>query len=152
MTRLFTPVLPILILLPVLAMANEVPKPGSFQESVHLFPDCPETPNCVSSLAKDPGRRVEPFPLKGTPDHSLEALTAVIKSMKRAAIVSTSSGRIEAEFRSILGFVDDLILAVSPDGNKIHVRSAARAGSWDLGVNRRRVERIRKKYLASGAN
>ena len=152
MTRPFFFVQLIWILLPVLVMANQIPKNGTFQESALLFPDCPETPNCVSSLAQQPARKVDPFPVNGTPAHSLEVLTAIIQSMKRATIVSTSSGRIEAEFRSILGFVDDLTLAVSSDGTKIHVRSAARSGSWDLGVNRRRVERIRKKYLASGTD
>jgi uncharacterized protein (DUF1499 family) len=51
------------------------------------------------------------------------------------------------EFRSVLGFVDDLIFAASPEEEVIHVRSASRTGKWDLGVNRRWVERIRKLYL-----
>jgi len=150
MTRKIVLVLLMLVLIPVSTMVNQIPKPGNAQEGDFLFPDCPGTPNCVSSLAKDPARKVEPFPLKGTPAQSMETLAGIIKKMPRASIMTGSPERIEAEFRSILGFVDDLMLVVSPDGYMIHVRSAARSGSWDLGVNRKRVERIRKRYLESG--
>jgi uncharacterized protein (DUF1499 family) len=143
----FTIVLITMLFFPLAAMTGEISTPEHTQEKGVTFPECPGTPNCVSSLAREPARKVEPFPLKGTPAHSMEALVAIIKTMPRVTIVSASPGRIEAEFRSILGFVDDLLLAVSPDGDKIHVRSAARSGSWDLGVNRRRVEKIRKRYL-----
>jgi len=117
------------------------------REKSDPFPECPSTPNCVSSLAGNPARRVEAFPVKGTPDQSMEKLAAIIRAMPRSTIVSASQERIDAEFRSFLGFVDDLVLAVSADKKVVHVRSAARSGSWDLGVNRRRVERIRRKYL-----
>jgi uncharacterized protein (DUF1499 family) len=113
------------------------------------FPSCPDTPNCVSSLARDQAKRINSFPLKGTSSQSMELLTAIIKSMSRATVVSSSPDRIHAEFRSFLGFVDDTLFKVSDDGKVIHVRSAARTGSWDLGVNRRRVEKIRKQYLES---
>ncbi|MDF1526887.1 MAG: DUF1499 domain-containing protein [bacterium] len=139
----------ILLLLPVLTMANEIQDPQISQKDLD-FPACPGTPNCVSSLAKDPAKRVEPFPLKGASSQSMELLSAIMGSMPRATVVSSSPDTIQAEFRSLLGFVDDILFKVSEDGKVIHVRSAARTGSWDLGVNRRRVEKIRKKYLESG--
>lgn len=40
-------------------------------------------------------------------------------------------------------FVDDLELHLRPEQNLIAVRSAARLGSSDLGVNRKRVEKLR---------
>jgi uncharacterized protein (DUF1499 family) len=111
------------------------------------FPDCPETPNCVSSLAREPARRVDPFPVIGTPARSMEILVSVIRSLPRSDVASSSAQRIEARFRSLMGFVDDLLIVHFPEGDMIHVRSASRKGRWDLGVNRRRVERIRKRYL-----
>ncbi len=146
--RNFTIILLILFLLPVLTMANEIQDPQISQKDLD-FPACPGTPNCVSSLAKDPAKRVEPFPLKGTSSQSMELLSAIIGSMPRATVVSSSPDRIQAQFRSLLGFVDDTLFKVSDDGKVIHVRSAARTGSWDLGVNRRRVEKIRAKYLGN---
>jgi len=139
-----------LLLLPVLTMANEIFTPDHTQESGSHLPECPDSPNCVSSKAQDPAKRVESFPLRGTPSESLRRLEEIIHAMPRATIAASSPGRIQAEFRSILGFVDDILFQVAPDGKVIHVRSAARTGHWDLGVNRKRVERIRKQYVGSG--
>lgn len=115
-----------------------------------LLPPCPGTPNCVSSLAEDPAKMVDPFPVKDSPRSSMELLASIMGSMRRSTIVSSEPCRIDAEFRSFLGFVDDLVFAAEREGDVIHVRSAARSGIWDLGVNRRRVEKIRKKYMGKG--
>ena len=141
-----TVIILMLLLLPVLTMANEIQDPQISQKDLD-FPACPEKPNCVSSLARDQAKRIEPLPLKGTSSQSMELLTAIIRSMPRTTVVSSSPDRIQAEFGSFLGFVDDTLFKVSDDGKVIHVRSAARTGSWDLGVNRRRVEKIRAMYL-----
>ncbi len=114
---------------------------------VSLLPPCPESPNCVSSLSADAAKRVEPFPLNGTLSRSMEQIVELIKALPRATIVFSSPKSIQVEFRSVMGFVDDLIFVATPEENVIHIRSAARSGSWDLGVNKRRVERIRKLYL-----
>jgi len=45
-----------------------------------------------------------------------------------------------------LGFVDDLEFLSEPSKGVIQVRSASRMGHSDLGVNRSRVERIRKLW------
>jgi len=36
-------------------------------------------------------------------------------------------------------------LLADPDAGVIHVRSASRVGTWDLGLNRRRVEDLRRR-------
>lgn len=48
------------------------------------------------------------------------------------------------------GFVDDLELLADPEAGVLRVRSASRLGDSDLGVNLRRVERLRSA-LALGA-
>jgi len=47
----------------------------------------------------------------------------------------------------VLGFVDDVEFYC--DGLVIQVRSASRLGYSDLGVNRKRVEEIRRAFAAS---
>jgi uncharacterized protein (DUF1499 family) len=42
-----------------------------------------------------------------------------------------------------MGFVDDLEFYFPREESVIHLRSAARLGESDLGVNRRRLEQIR---------
>ena len=148
MMRIIISILLILLLLPVLTMANEIQDPQISQKDLD-FPACPDTPNCVSSLAKDPAKMVDPLPLRDNPSRSMLLLKSVISSMPRVTIISTSPERIEAEFRSFLGFVDDVLFVLSVEKDIIHVRSSSRKGSWDLGVNRRRVEKIRAKYLGN---
>jgi uncharacterized protein (DUF1499 family) len=54
------------------------------------------------------------------------------------------SMRASAVYRVALVFKDDVQIAVDPQapGSVLHVRSASRVGESDLGVNRRRVERL----------
>jgi uncharacterized protein (DUF1499 family) len=46
----------------------------------------------------------------------------------------------------IFRFVDDVEFRLVGAENVIHVRSASRVGYSDLGVNRKRVERLRTKF------
>jgi len=59
--------------------------------------------------------------------------------------VSTDS-YLRVEFTTMIWrFVDDLELLADIDQAVIHVRSASRVGTWDLGANRRRVESLRHR-------
>jgi len=110
------------------------------------LPPCPSSPNCVSSRDPDPARRVDPIPFRGTPEEARDALEEVVRFLPRATIVASSGIGIRAEFRSLLGFVDDVEFRIDGAAGVIHVRSASRKGYWDLGVNRRRVETIREAF------
>jgi len=113
--------------------------------------DCPDTPNCVSSLAKNAKHRVEPFKLKKDPKTSWDVVQKTVGLLSRTNIVSADNSNIHAECRSIIfRFVDDLALHLSPSNGIIHIRSASRTGYSDLGVNRRRVENLRKKLQSKG--
>ena len=108
--------------------------------------DCPDTPNCVSSLAKNAKHRVEPFKLKKDPKTSWDIVQETVGSLPRTKVVSANNNDIHAECRSmIFRFVDDLTLHLTTSNGIIHIRSASRTGYSDLGVNRRRVENLRKK-------
>ena len=48
-----------------------------------------------------------------------------------------------------MGYVDDVELALDAAAGVIHVRSAARLGVRDFGVNRARVEALRSKLGAA---
>jgi uncharacterized protein (DUF1499 family) len=110
------------------------------------FLDCPDSPNCVSSLAKNPKHRVEPFKLKKDPKTSWDIIQKTVGSLPRTKIVTADNSDIHAECRSmIFRFVDDLTFHLTPSNDIIHVRSASRIGYSDFGVNRRRVENLRKK-------
>jgi len=110
------------------------------------LPPCPSSPNCVSSRDPDPARRVDPIPFRGTPEEAREALEAVVRSLPRSKVIASSGDLVRAEFRSQLGFVDDVEFRIDGAAGMIHVRSASRKGYWDLGVNRRRVVAIRETF------
>ncbi len=113
--------------------------------------DCPDTPNCVSSLAKNPKYRVEPFNLNKDPKTSWDIVKKTVELLPGTKVVSEDNSDIHAECKSmIFRFVDDLTLHLTPSKGIIHIRSASRIGYSDLGVNRRRVETLRKKLKQNG--
>ena len=110
---------------------------------------CPKSPNCVSSLSEDKSHQVDPLTYSATLEEAREKLISVIKSMKRSEIVTAEKNYIHATFTSFLfRFVDDVEFSLDDETKVINVRSASRAGYSDLGVNRRRVEEIRKRFIA----
>ena len=105
---------------------------------------CPGSPNCVSSEATNE-QRVEPLRYDGDAARARARLLGVLNGMERARIVQSTDDYVHVEFRSaVFGFVDDVEFYFSPPGT-IQVRSAARTGYYDFGVNRERVETLRAR-------
>lgn len=74
-------------------------------------------------------------------------LLGVLNSFNRVRIVEIEEDYIHAEFVSfIFRFVDDVEFYFDNAKKLIQVRSASRTGYSDLGVNRRRIEEIRKQF------
>ena len=108
--------------------------------------DCGRRPNCVSSNATDPRRRVGPWRLRTSPETAWAVVREVVAATPRTRIVAQEDGYLHAEARSrLLRFVDDLEVALDTERGLITVRSASRLGYSDRGVNRRRVERLRQQ-------
>ena len=99
------------------------------------LPDCPASPNCerISTNYDVPADRLF--------DSTRDALAALGPVTLRADV---DSMRAHAVYRVALVFKDDVDVAVdsTATGNVLHVRSASRMGYDDLGVNRRRVQRL----------
>ena len=78
---------------------------------------------------------------------SLDRIEEICESMG-AKIIERTDEYLLAEFRTrIMRYTDDVEWLVV--GDELHFRSASRLGHWDLGVNRRRMTRIGKQYLAA---
>jgi uncharacterized protein (DUF1499 family) len=112
--------------------------------------DCPASPNCVSSQAAEPARRIEPLAYPpGQDQQARNILLQILHELPRTTITEQSEGVIKAVVQSALfRFKDDLEFHFDQQAGLIHLRSAARTGYWDLGVNRRRVEHIRSRFNA----
>lgn len=114
-------------------------KPSLGVEDGKLSP-CPATPNCVSSQCGG----CEPFLYR---EDGIQALSEILHQEPRAKVVTLSKNYLHAEFRSRwLKFVDDVEFYTDAQKNVIHVRSASRLGYSDLGVNHKRVEKLRDLY------
>jgi len=114
--------------------------------------DCPDSPNCVCSDAVDPSHRVTAFALAMAPSEAWNEIRAAVTALPRTRIVKRTSDYLHAQCSSALfGFVDDLELHLrTPHGGTVAVRSAARIGYWDFGVNRARVERLHSDLVRRG--
>ena len=111
---------------------------------------CPTTPNCVNSQAKDKKHYIEPILMTGTPLEVKNHILKILNELKRAKIIVAEDHYIRVEFISkVFRFIDDLEFYFPNTKSKemtIHVRSASRVGYSDFGVNRKRIEQIRSKF------
>ena len=108
---------------------------------------CPKSPNCVSSLAVDKEHFIAPIPYGGNNALTKHKLLEILNSFKRTRVVRIEGNYIQAEFvSSVFRFVDDVEFYLDDAVKVIQVKSASRTGYSDFGVNRRRVEMIRKKF------
>ncbi len=112
---------------------------------------CASTPNCVSSDSADAAHAIPGFQLAAPPAEAWRALRTLLESLPRVQIGIATDDYFHAECSSVFfGFVDDLELHLRAAQNVIAVRSAARLGHSDLGVNRRRVENLRRLLTERG--
>ena len=110
---------------------------------------CPDTPNCVNSQATDKKHFIEPIIVSASPLETKNYILDALDELKVSRIVVVEDNYIRAEFVSkVFRFVDDVEFYFPESDAKeslIHVRSASRVGYSDLGVNRKRIEKIRSK-------
>jgi uncharacterized protein (DUF1499 family) len=107
--------------------------------------ECPDSPNCVSSQTVKKGHTIDPLSYKGSISEAKQALLLIISSLPRTKIIVDNDRYIHVTFTSrLMRFVDDVEFLFDDTNKQIHVRSASRVGYSDMGVNRKRVENLRK--------
>jgi apolipoprotein D and lipocalin family protein len=112
-----------------------------------MITPCPSTPNCVSSLDKGRKSYIEPLTYAGSEKDARKRLLKVLSLMKRTRVKKSDENYIHAESVSaIMRFVDDVEFFFDVPQKVIQVKSASRTGYSDFGVNRRRIEKIRKLF------
>jgi uncharacterized protein (DUF1499 family) len=144
MTELQSVKIPIVLLAAILSLMSTI---LSSSETTHTLAPCPASPNCVSSLAADAEHATEPLGFNGDATLAWERLKSALGKESRLSIIEDTGSYLHAEARSLVfRFVDDVEFVLDPGAELIQVRSASRTGYSDFGVNRRRVERIRRAY------
>lgn len=118
------------------------------------LPPCPDTPNCVSSQAPAGDHRhfIEPLAFSGDSRAAWQSLHRALGAMPRTRVIEDSGDYLHAEATSLVfRFVDDLECLMDESASVIHVRSASRVGHGDMGVNRKRVEKLRALMAGQSA-
>jgi len=110
---------------------------------------CPSSPNCVSSQSSDPDHAVAALYYTSSPAEAMAKLKRIMQAMPRTLIVTETPAYLHVECTSaVMRLVDDVEFSLDESTRSINLRSASRLGKSDLGVNRKRVEEIRAKWIA----
>lgn len=92
----------------------------------------------------DPKHAIDPIAYHIDRDAARKTLLKTLTVVPRTEVIEQTDNYIHALSKSrIFKFIDDVEFYFPPNESVIHVRSAARVGESDLGVNRRRLEQIR---------
>ena len=111
------------------------------------FHPCPKSPNCVSTQSTDEKHRMEAIQYSSTVDEAKGKIKNIITSFKRTKLITETENYLHFEFRTAtFKFVDDVEFYLDDKEKLIHFRSAARMGWSDMGVNRKRMRKIRELY------
>jgi uncharacterized protein (DUF1499 family) len=78
----------------------------------------------------------------------MAAILAVVEKMQRTTVITQRENYLHVEYRTKMGFVDDVEFYLDESTDTVHFRSASRIGYSDLGVNRKRMEEFSSLYRA----
>ena len=107
---------------------------------------CPKSPNCVSTRSSDEQHGIEALPFRGSRAETMARILRVVDKMERTTIITRREDYLHVEYRTKMGFVDDVEFYLDAQTQTVHFRSASRLGYSDLGVNRKRMEEFTALY------
>jgi len=137
-------VIPIIVL--VLFFSKNERKPSVLGATKGLLAPCPDSPNCVSSQANDASHYIDPIKYSGG-EHPFIFLKRIISKFPKTQIIKENPDYLHVEFRSdFFSFVDDVEFLYDKESKIIHLRSASRTGYSDLGVNKKRLNKISEDF------
>ncbi len=114
------------------------------------FAPCPDSPNCVSTQATDEPHAIHPIAYTGNKNEARKHLLKIIHSLPRTRVITDNENYFHVEFTSrVFRFVDDAEFFLEKENGRIHFRAASRLGYSDLGANRKRMDTIRSRFIAS---
>lgn len=95
--------------------------------------------------------QIAPLALHGDGATTLAKISSIVEGMSGATIVERRGDYLYAQFTTRwLKFVDDTEFWFDAAHQVVQVRSASRIGRKDFGVNRARIEHIRRSLAGSG--
>jgi len=112
---------------------------------------CPDKPNCIcTEFVADATHYVDPIGFSQS--NAADILSNLKNSVREmgGSIQAETGNYLAATFSSsIFRFVDDLEIRIDTDQDMIHMRSASRVGRSDRGVNKKRIEQLKKLFRST---
>ena len=122
---------------------------GSVPDSIGIrnnkLAECPDSPNCVSSQSEKESHFMTSWKYKDSMDLVYNEMIEFFKKKNDVKIIETRKNYIWLTFTiPVMGFVDDVEFYFPENEKVIHFRSASRVGYSDLGVNKNRMNQLKK--------
>jgi len=115
------------------------------QDKNSILAPCPDKPNCVCSEYKEDIQHfIAPLTISSKKlPRAMEHIKISIKSLG-GQIQTENNAYLAATFSSsFFGFIDDVEFRIDAENQLVHIRSAARSGHSDFGVNKKRVNNLK---------
>lgn len=104
-------------------------------------------PNNVSTQSDDPEKKVATLPAKATLADTMQALVNTVTSYGNVEIKKQTDDYLYVVFTTqLMKYHDDAEFWIDTAANEVHFRSASRAGVSDMGLNRKRYEKLAELY------
>jgi len=142
----------IVVAILVLFVLGQMPQSGEANGLVEAkLTKCPDKPNCIcTEFVADATHYVDPIGFSQS--NAADILSNLKNSVREmgGSIQAETGNYLAATFSSsIFRFVDDLEIRIDTDQDMIHMRSASRVGRSDRGVNKKRIEQLKKLFRST---
>lgn len=136
-------VIPLCIVIIAFWKNNTVPNRTGLKNN-KLYP-CGWTKNCINSRSKNNEDAIDP--IKFESEDILNKIELFFKQNYNSNLINKTPSYLHIVVStSFWHFKDDVEFLVDQDQKIVEIRSASRLGYSDMGVNRKRIEKL-KKYL-----
>lgn len=123
-------------------------KPKTLGINENAFSPCSNKPNCVCSQADASDKQhFMPAWELSTLEEDKAALKQAIKEFGNTKLITGGENYWHYEFTTgWMKYIDDVEFFFDLDQKKIHFKSASRVGYSDMGVNRKRMTRLKELF------
>lgn len=117
---------------------------NSFGEEMNNV--CASKPNCVSSYENRKKFQIDPLKDVNGPWDTIKAKIAKnIKTVTNATVLDEKENFIHfVATTKIMNYKDDVYFWWNPETKELHMKSESRTGHWDMGANRKRLNKFIK--------
>lgn len=112
---------------------------------------CPKHLTCVSSQAEDNWHTIAPIAYEVPVEHARSRLLRILKDMPGSKMLSEDETYLHATVSDpVLRWIHDVEVYLDESERLIHLRSVSRLPYFDFFSNRRRMERVRRRFYGVG--